>query len=137
MAYLKLAPIPGAAEYWGDYDGKNKPVVWMRTPDGYDSIIETARTIDLARSKANKWQQKENSAVAKEKKKAEQRSFQSQTLISDLLDIVHMVIIKAEGENDIILKELKSIDDKIASGKLENYPVDNHPFFKTMLSKYK
>ena len=54
------------------------------------------------------------------------------TTISDLLDIIHDTIIRHEGENSSILQELKSIDDKIKSGKLKDHIVDT-PFFKSII----
>lgn len=65
--FLKVEPVKGAAEYWAGYtiEGKLKPVVWMKDTEGIESIVDTAKTIEAARSKANKWQQKENRAVLK------------------------------------------------------------------------
>lgn len=54
------------------------------------------------------------------------------TTISDLLDVIHETIILHNGENTAILEELKSIDDKITSGKLYNFIVDV-PFFKSII----
>lgn len=56
-------------------------------------------------------------------------------LIGDLLDLIHMVIIKEQKENEIILKELTSIDEKIETGALVNYDVTNHAFWKTWENK--
>lgn len=52
------------------------------------------------------------------------------TTISDLLEMVHLTIIKENGSNYIILKELEAIDKKIKSGKLKNYNV-NTPLYWT------
>jgi hypothetical protein len=69
-AFLKIEPVKGAAEYWAGYsvNGCLKPCVWMKDTEGHDSIIDTAKTIEQARTKANKWQQKENTAFLKSKK---------------------------------------------------------------------
>ncbi len=61
--FLKLEPITGAAEYFADVDVNLKPCVWKKDNEGYKSVIDTAKTIEQARIKANKWQQKENMAV--------------------------------------------------------------------------
>lgn len=58
------------------------------------------------------------------------------TVISDLLDIIHMVIIKEKGENDIILDELQSIDKKLKSGQLPNYEVNKNPLYRTIINSY-
>ena len=69
--FLKVTPVEGAAEYFAEVDteNKNKPSVWMKTPDGYYSVIDTAKTMEAARNKANKWQLKENRAVLKSQHK--------------------------------------------------------------------
>lgn len=56
------------------------------------------------------------------------------TKISDLLDVIHLTVIKNSPakENDIMLDELKSIDEKIKNGLLANYTVDV-PFFRTII----
>jgi hypothetical protein len=58
------------------------------------------------------------------------------TLISDLLDVIHFAIIKnsESRENNIILDELSRIDEKIRSGRLPNYPVNDVAFFKHIVN---
>lgn len=58
------------------------------------------------------------------------------TKVSDLLDVIHMVIIKNEGVNEIILDEIKSIDEKIKTGQLVNYTVDVPLFSTIVISEY-
>lgn len=58
-------------------------------------------------------------------------------LISDLLTVIHKVIIKEQGENQIILKELSAIDEKISTGQLKDYDVSNDAFWKSMMNKIK
>jgi hypothetical protein len=53
--------------------------------------------------------------------------------IEDLLDVIHKAIIKNKGENKVILKELRSIDNKIKTGKLENYKVDDITYWKHLI----
>jgi hypothetical protein len=61
-----------------------------------------------------------------------------QTRISDLLDIIHLAIIKnsPSKENDIIINELQSINEKIKNGLLPNYSVDDIRFFKYIINNY-
>lgn len=65
-----LMPVAGAAKYVAGYTDPpaHKPCVWMMDAEGNWSIIDTAKTIESAHKKANKWQQKENDAVLKGKK---------------------------------------------------------------------
>ncbi len=59
------------------------------------------------------------------------------TKISDLLDIIHLAIIKEspEEENKVVLAELEAIDKKLNSGELPNYEVKNVPLFRTVVAK--
>lgn len=66
---------------------------------------------------------------------AENKPSKLPIVISDLIGLIHMVIIKEQGENEIVLKELSSIDEKIQSGQLVNYDVTDHPFWKTWENK--
>lgn len=50
--------------------------------------------------------------------------------ISDLLDIIHMTIIKEQGDNFVILDEINSIGEKIKKGELKNYNI-NTPMYWT------
>lgn len=54
--------------------------------------------------------------------------------ISDLLYIIHYTIIKYKKENDVILEELQAIDEKITSGSLLNYAVNDVAFWKSMIN---
>lgn len=63
----QVKPVDGAAYYFAALDQGNKPFVWMRDTDGYETAIESAKTIESARKKAAKWQQKENKTVLKNK----------------------------------------------------------------------
>ncbi len=58
-------------------------------------------------------------------------------VISDLLDVIHFTIIRKYGENDIILTQLKEIDDIIQSGKLENLKVEGTPFWESIKNSLK
>lgn len=58
------------------------------------------------------------------KKKKRIKPLVSKVTIGDLLDMVHLTIIKKRKINNVILKELKAIDEKIKKGKLKNYEVD-------------
>lgn len=61
--YLRPA---GAALYYAGIDKEtSKPSVFMETPEGDVSVIDTALTMELAIKKANRWQEKENAAVIK------------------------------------------------------------------------
>lgn len=64
----EINPVDGAAHYFAAFDVNKKPYVWMRDTDGYETAIESAKTIDIARKKAAKWQKKENETVLKNKK---------------------------------------------------------------------
>ena len=66
-----VAPVKGAAEYFAGLDADNgfKPSVFMTDDEGYTSVIDSAKTIELARIKAIKWQIKENTAVLKSQSK--------------------------------------------------------------------
>ena len=48
----------------------------------------------------------------------------SDATIKDLLDIIHQTIIKKDGKDEVILKELKAIDKKIDSGELTNHAIE-------------
>lgn len=54
----------------------------------------------------------------------------STTKIQDLLDMIHLTIIKERGVNDVILAEIQAIEDKIKSGALIDYDV-NTPLYWT------
>jgi hypothetical protein len=54
----------------------------------------------------------------------------SSTKIQDLLDMIHLTIIKEKGVNDVILTEIQAIEDKIKSGALIDYDV-NTPLYWT------
>ena len=43
--------------------------VWMKDTEGFDNHIQTCRTAEAALKAAEKWQKKENAAVAKANKK--------------------------------------------------------------------
>jgi hypothetical protein len=58
-------------------------------------------------------------------------------LISDLLIVIHRVIIKEQKANEVILKELSAIDEKISTGVLKDYDVSNDAFWKSMMNKIK
>lgn len=59
-----VQPVKGAAKYFAAVDpDNNKPSVYMEDTAGYLSVIDTAKTIDKARDKAIKWQEKENKSV--------------------------------------------------------------------------
>jgi hypothetical protein len=58
-------------------------------------------------------------------------------LISDLLIVIHRVIIKEQKANEVILKELSAIDEKISTGVLKDYDVSNDVFWKSMMNKIK
>lgn len=58
-----------------------------------------------------------------------------ETTIEDLLAIIHLTIIKNDGENTKVLDELRSITEKIKSGELTNYAVNNNSFFQYILRK--
>lgn len=65
-----VQPVNGAAKYFAGVDpDTNKPSVYMEDTKGYLSVIDTAKTIDKARDKAIKWQEKENKAVLKNQSK--------------------------------------------------------------------
>lgn len=64
-----LDPVKGAASYFAALDDNQTPCVWMRDIDGFLSVIDTAKTIEKAREKALKWQEKENKAVLKSQKR--------------------------------------------------------------------
>lgn len=76
-AFIKIEPVKGAAIYQAGYDPEKgyKPCVWMTVPADEHCdhecyyIVQTCKTIDAARSAANKWQQKENKAVEKSQNK--------------------------------------------------------------------
>lgn len=61
-----------------------------------------------------------------------------ETRISDLLSVIHYTIIKnhPSKSNTVILDELNSIDNKIKSGELEDYKVDDTAFFKSIINSY-
>jgi len=61
------------------------------------------------------------------------KPFKSKTKISDLLDMVHMTLVKKK-KGTVILKHLQAIDEKIKSGELEDFEVDT-PFYWTAIFK--
>jgi hypothetical protein len=63
-----IPPIKGAAEYYAgyDYESNKKPCVFMTYVVGglrHTMVCDYAKTIELARKKAQLWQIKENKAV--------------------------------------------------------------------------
>ena len=58
----------------------------------------------------------------------------SKTTIQDLLDIIHLTIVKEKGENDVVLKEINAIGDAINNGTLTNYDI-NTPLYWTAIFK--
>ena len=61
-----VAPVKGAAGYFAK--GCN---VWMITPEGDESVIDSKRTYELAQKAAVRWQKKENKAVTKANKSSQ------------------------------------------------------------------
>lgn len=56
--------------------------------------------------------------------------------ITDLIDVIHYTIIKKLGKNEVILKEIQSIQGKISGDKiLENYSVEDTEFWKSILKQ--
>lgn len=61
----------------------------------------------------------------------------SKTTIQDLLDVIHFTVIKNEKVNKKCLKEIQSIQDKIHSGKLQNYNVQTPMWWTCVFSDVK
>ena len=65
MGNIMLRPTGAAFYYAGISAETGKPSVFMVTPEGDVSVIDTGRTMGSAIKKASRWQEKENAAVIK------------------------------------------------------------------------
>jgi hypothetical protein len=67
---MATAAVRGAARYFVGSDAEGGHCVFMFDTEGYTSKVQSYRTFEAARKSAERWQIRENDAVAKAASKA-------------------------------------------------------------------
>jgi len=59
---------------------------------------------------------------------------EDKVVISDILDVLHFAVIKAKGENTLILEELASITKKLTDAGIYHFPVKDVTYWKHLIA---